>query len=147
MSAIQDQRDGPIPMAVEQGAPAAAKRELSPSSAHDASDAPSAKKAKQEDDGDGAFANGVAVRELDFNDTYLAADFAHPSDAIAPLLAVAQQTGRTGADLIPPSSSPMKPTWRWCGRSTCIPTRRTMWPIWRPALRLVSARCCDCRRM
>lgn len=47
-----------------------------------------------------AFANGVAVRELDFNDTYLAADFAHPSDAIAPLLAVAQQTGRTGADLI-----------------------------------------------
>ena len=60
MSAIQDQRDGPIPMAVEQGAPAAAKRELSPSSAHDASDAPSAKKAKQEDDGDGAFANGVA---------------------------------------------------------------------------------------
>jgi len=46
------------------------------------------------------FANGVAVRELDFNDTYLAADFAHPSDAIAPLLAVAQQTGRTGADLV-----------------------------------------------
>lgn len=47
-----------------------------------------------------AFANGVAVRELDFNDTFLAADFAHPSDAIAPLLAVAQQTGRGGADLV-----------------------------------------------
>jgi len=46
------------------------------------------------------FANGVAVRELDWNDTFLAADFAHPSDCIAPLLAVAQQTGRTGADLV-----------------------------------------------
>ena len=47
-----------------------------------------------------AWANGVAVRELDWNDTFLAADFAHPSDCIASLLAVAQQTGRTGADLI-----------------------------------------------
>lgn len=46
------------------------------------------------------FANGVAVRELDFNDTFLAADYAHPSDCIAPLLAVAQQTGRSGADLL-----------------------------------------------
>lgn len=46
-----------------------------------------------------AWANGVAVRELDWNDTFLAADFAHPSDCIASLLAVAQQTGRTGADL------------------------------------------------
>ncbi len=47
-----------------------------------------------------AFANGVAVRELDFNDTFLAADYAHPSDAVPPLLAVAQQTGRTGVDLL-----------------------------------------------
>jgi 2-methylcitrate dehydratase len=46
-----------------------------------------------------AWANGVAVRELDWNDTFLAADFAHPSDCIAPLIAVAQQTGRAGADL------------------------------------------------
>ncbi len=45
------------------------------------------------------WANGVAVRELDWNDTFLAADFAHPSDCIAPLLAVAQQTRRAGADL------------------------------------------------
>jgi 2-methylcitrate dehydratase len=43
-----------------------------------------------------AWANGVAVRELDFNDTFLAADFSHPSDTIAPLLATAQQTGRGG---------------------------------------------------
>jgi 2-methylcitrate dehydratase len=39
------------------------------------------------------------VRELDFHDTFLAADYAHPGDSIAPLIAVAQQTGRTGAAL------------------------------------------------
>ena len=47
-----------------------------------------------------AWANGVAVRELDFHDTYLAADYAHPADAIPPLLAVAQQARRGGDDLI-----------------------------------------------
>ncbi|MCM3884738.1 MmgE/PrpD family protein [Frankia sp. R82] len=38
-----------------------------------------------------AWANGVAVRELDFHDTYLAADYSHPGDNIPPILAVAQQ--------------------------------------------------------
>jgi 2-methylcitrate dehydratase len=47
-----------------------------------------------------AWANGTAVRELDFHDTFLAADFAHPGDNIPPLLAVAQQAGRSGADLV-----------------------------------------------
>ena len=47
-----------------------------------------------------AWANGVAVRELDFHDTYLAADYAHPGDNIPPLVAVAQHTGRGGADLV-----------------------------------------------
>jgi 2-methylcitrate dehydratase len=47
-----------------------------------------------------AWANGTAVRELDFHDTFLAADYSHPGDNIPPLLAVAQQTGRSGADLI-----------------------------------------------
>jgi 2-methylcitrate dehydratase len=46
-----------------------------------------------------AWANATAVRELDYHDTFLAADYAHPGDSIAPLVAVAQQTGRTGADL------------------------------------------------
>ena len=46
-----------------------------------------------------AWANATAVRELDFHDTFLAADYAHPGDSIPPLLAVAQQTGRTGAAL------------------------------------------------
>ena len=47
-----------------------------------------------------AWANGTAVRELDFHDTFLAADYSHPGDNIPPLVAVAQQTGRTGADLL-----------------------------------------------
>ena len=46
-----------------------------------------------------ALANGVAVRELDMHDTYLAADYSHPGDNIPGLLAVAQQTGANGRDL------------------------------------------------
>ena len=47
-----------------------------------------------------AWANGVAVRELDFHDTFLAADYSHPGDNIPPILAVAQQKGRNGNDLL-----------------------------------------------
>lgn len=47
-----------------------------------------------------AWANGVAVRELDYHDTFLAADYSHPGDNIPPLLAVAQHCRKTGADLI-----------------------------------------------
>ncbi len=47
-----------------------------------------------------AWANGVAVRELDMHDTFLAADYSHPGDNISPLLAVAQQCGCTGARLL-----------------------------------------------
>ncbi|ALC05158.1 2-methylcitrate dehydratase 1 [Corynebacterium deserti GIMN1.010] len=47
-----------------------------------------------------ALANGTAVRELDFHDTFLAAEYSHPGDNIPPLVAVAQAKGSTGADLI-----------------------------------------------
>ena len=47
-----------------------------------------------------SWANGTAVRELDYHDTYLAEEYSHPGDNILPLLAVAQQTGRSGADLV-----------------------------------------------
>ncbi|RIK95953.1 MAG: 2-methylcitrate dehydratase [Proteobacteria bacterium] len=47
-----------------------------------------------------AWANGVAVRELDFHDTYLAADYSHPGDNIPPVLAVAQHCGLDGAALL-----------------------------------------------
>jgi len=47
-----------------------------------------------------AWANGTAVRELDFHDTFLAADYSHPGDNIPPILAVAQQKKLSGVDLI-----------------------------------------------
>ncbi|WP_293769085.1 2-methylcitrate dehydratase PrpD [uncultured Corynebacterium sp.] len=47
-----------------------------------------------------ALANGTAVRELDYHDTFLAAEYSHPGDNIPPILAVAQHKGLTGKDLI-----------------------------------------------
>ena len=47
-----------------------------------------------------AWTNGTAVRELDFHDTFLAADYSHPGDNIPPLLAVAQQNKKSGLDLL-----------------------------------------------
>ncbi len=47
-----------------------------------------------------AWANGTAVRELDFHDTFLAADYSHPGDNIPPLLAVAQKLKMSGLDLL-----------------------------------------------
>ncbi len=51
-----------------------------------------------------AWANGVAVRELDFHDTFLSAEYAHPGDNIPALIAVAQHLGArrqlSGRDLV-----------------------------------------------
>ena len=47
-----------------------------------------------------AWSNGTAVRELDFHDTFLAADYSHPGDNIPPLLAVAEQKRKSGLDLL-----------------------------------------------
>ena len=50
-----------------------------------------------------AWANGVAVRELDFHDTFLAAEYAHPGDNIPAILALAQHArarGLSGADVV-----------------------------------------------
>jgi 2-methylcitrate dehydratase len=47
-----------------------------------------------------AWANGTAVRELDFHDTFLAADYSHPADNIPPIIATAQQKNLSGMDLI-----------------------------------------------
>jgi 2-methylcitrate dehydratase len=55
-----------------------------------------------------AWADGVAVRELDFHDTFLAAEYSHPADNIPPVVAVAQHCaarypagrGLTGADVV-----------------------------------------------
>lgn len=47
-----------------------------------------------------SFANGTMVRYLDYNDTYLSLEPAHPSDNIPAAVAVTQATGKTGKDLI-----------------------------------------------
>jgi 2-methylcitrate dehydratase len=47
-----------------------------------------------------AWANGVAVRELDFHDTFLGAEYSHPGDNIPPVLAVAQHRRLDGAALV-----------------------------------------------
>ena len=47
-----------------------------------------------------AWSNGTAVRELDFHDTFLAADYSHPGDNIPASLSVAQQNKKSGLDLL-----------------------------------------------
>lgn len=46
------------------------------------------------------FANGTAIRYLDYNDTYLSVEPLHPSDVIAPLFALAEERGLPGEKLI-----------------------------------------------
>ena len=47
-----------------------------------------------------AFANGAMVRYLDYNDTYLSLEPAHPSDNIAATVAAAQTARKGGRDVI-----------------------------------------------
>ena len=47
-----------------------------------------------------AWSNGTAVRELDYHDTFLAADYSHPGDNIPPLISVGQQKKKSGLDLL-----------------------------------------------
>jgi 2-methylcitrate dehydratase len=47
-----------------------------------------------------AFVNGVLFRYLDYNDTYLSLEPAHPSDNLAAILAAAQIVGANGKDVI-----------------------------------------------
>ena len=47
-----------------------------------------------------AFANGVMIRYLDFNDTYTGSITCHPSDLLAPVLAVVDARNGKGTDVI-----------------------------------------------
>ena len=47
-----------------------------------------------------AFANGVMIRYLDFNDTYAGSPTCHPSDLLAPVLAVVDARQGDGKDVI-----------------------------------------------
>lgn len=46
------------------------------------------------------FANGTLIRYLDCNDTYLSKEPAHPSDNLAPVLAVGEAVGSSGREMI-----------------------------------------------
>jgi 2-methylcitrate dehydratase len=46
------------------------------------------------------FLNGLLIRYLDYNDTYLSLEPAHPSDNLAPVLAIGEMAGASGVDLI-----------------------------------------------
>src|SRR5438105_6714699 len=46
------------------------------------------------------FVNGLLIRYLDYNDTYLSLEPAHPSDNLAAVLAVGETAGSGGRDLI-----------------------------------------------
>ena len=82
--------------ALDEDAPVAARRYAA---AHPGSATVWGTEARAEAEAAG-FANGVAVRALDFNDTYLSLEPLHPSDAIAPLLALAEVRGLSGRELI-----------------------------------------------
>ena len=47
-----------------------------------------------------AFCNGILFRYLDFNDTYLSMEPAHPSDNLAAVLAAGEAAGRSGREII-----------------------------------------------
>jgi 2-methylcitrate dehydratase len=47
-----------------------------------------------------AFANGVMIRYLDYNDTYTGVGTCHPSDLLAPALAAAECTGGGGREVL-----------------------------------------------
>ncbi len=47
-----------------------------------------------------AFANGVMIRYLDFNDTYAGSPTCHPSDLLAPVFAVVDARHGNGKDVI-----------------------------------------------
>jgi 2-methylcitrate dehydratase len=47
-----------------------------------------------------AFANGVMIRYLDFNDTYAGSPTCHPSDLLAPVLAVVDARNGSGKEVI-----------------------------------------------
>ena len=71
-----------------------------------------------------AWANAVAVRELDYHDTFLAAEYSHPGDNIPPLVAVAQQLGVRGSDLVRGVAARTRCRSAWPKESVCTSTNR-----------------------
>ena len=60
------------------------------------------------------FVNGLLIRYLDFNDTYLSKEPAHPSDNLAAVLAVGEAVNAGGKDLITASVLAYEIQCRFC---------------------------------
>ncbi len=60
------------------------------------------------------FVNGLMVRYFDYNDTYLSKEPAHPSDNLAPCLAVAEAEESTGKEVIAAAVSAYEVQCRLC---------------------------------
>jgi 2-methylcitrate dehydratase len=67
------------------------------------------------------FANGGLVRYLDFNDTYLAKEPAHPSDNIPAVLAVAESMGASGKRVIQAIALAYEVQCRFCDAAALRP--------------------------
>ncbi|MGZ3395794.1 MAG: MmgE/PrpD family protein, partial [Isosphaeraceae bacterium] len=69
-----------------------------------------------------AFANGVHIRYLDCNDTYLSLEPAHPSDNWAAVMAAGEAAGASGADWITAATVAYEVQCRLCD-AACIRAR------------------------
>lgn len=67
------------------------------------------------------FANGAMVRYLDFNDTYLAKEPAHPSDNIAAVVAAGEAVHASGARVIQAIALAYEIQWRLCDAAALRP--------------------------
>ncbi len=64
------------------------------------------------------FVNGLLIRYLDFNDTYLSKEPAHPSDNLAAVLSVGEAVGAGGQDLITAAVLAYEIQCRFCDASS-----------------------------
>jgi 2-methylcitrate dehydratase len=64
------------------------------------------------------FVNGLLVRYLDYNDTYLSLEPAHPSDNLAAVLSVGDMLGSSGKDLITAAVLAYELQCRFCDASS-----------------------------
>src|SRR5262245_46400974 len=64
------------------------------------------------------FVNGTLIRFLDFNDTYLSKEPAHPSDNLAPVLAVGESVRATGKDILTAAVLAYEIQYRLCDASS-----------------------------
>ena len=77
-----------------------------------------------------SFANGVAIRYLDFNDGYTSRESGHPSDSIAASLSATEAAGASGKDVHPLDGAGLRgllPPVRHGGHQAAVRPRDRRW--------------------